>query len=84
MVDKTQPESTKRGVAILAALTLCVGSLGLTSAIMYQAAFKQKVDGTLVGASIGCNSIVAGLAGVAYRKKESDEPEASPSGTENA
>lgn len=83
IIRSDRPESTKRVLAILAGCTLCACSGALTLAICWQAAMKTSVDGALVGASIGCNGIVAGLAGVAYHKKDinaSSQPGASNQG----
>lgn len=70
VIRSDQPESTKRVLAILAGCTLCACSGALTSAICWQAVMRSSVDGALVGASIGCNGITAGLAGVAYHKRD--------------
>lgn len=65
-----QPESTKRALALLGGLTLCSCLTLMSLAVWYQALMFQKVDGNLVAALLGLSTSVAGLAGVAYYKKE--------------
>lgn len=71
LIRKDQPESTKRALAILAGVTLCLCTFGLTLAVEYQAAHAEgHVDGQLVLALLGVGAWTAALAGVAYRKQE--------------
>ncbi|BDU72923.1 hypothetical protein [Mesoterricola silvestris] len=74
LVRTDQPESTKRALAILAAMTLCSCLTLLTLAIWYQALVFQRVDGNLVAALLGISTSVATLACAAYFKKESSTP----------
>ncbi|WP_306600744.1 hypothetical protein [Geothrix sp. 21YS21S-2] len=57
-------------IAILGAVTLCFSLTLMSLAVWYQALMFQKVDGNLVTALLGLSTSVAGLAGVAYFKKE--------------
>jgi hypothetical protein len=64
-------ESTKRILALVAGVTLCLCTYGLTLAVIYQAASRGTVDGQLVLALGGVSAWTAALAGVAYRKPDS-------------
>lgn len=71
LVRTDYPESTKRALALLAGVTLCICTFGLTLAVEYQAAHGEgKVDAQLVFALLGVGAWTAALAGVAYRKPE--------------
>jgi hypothetical protein len=59
--------------------TLCFGQTVLILAVWYQALLKSAVDGNLVTCLGLVSASVAGLAGVAYRKRE-DGIEASIAG----
>jgi hypothetical protein len=70
IIRTDQPQSSKRAIALLAAVTLCLGEMVLILAVFYQAVLIGHVDGEL-NVSLGLISgSVAGLAGVAYRKPE--------------
>ncbi len=69
------PESTKRYLAVTAGWTLCACSLLLTMAILWQAYQFRAVDSQLVWAAVTAYAVVAGLAGVAYRKPEQPKKE---------
>ena len=73
LIRTDQPESTKRALALMAGITLCSCEMILTLAVWYQAVMAAKVDGTLVAALGVLSGIVAGLAGVAYYKGESNK-----------
>jgi hypothetical protein len=70
LVDVSQPESTKRALALLAGTTLCACLALLTLAVWYQALVFQAVDGHLVAALGLISGSVAALAGVAYHKQD--------------
>ena len=70
LVRTDYPESTKRALALLAGVTLCICTLALALAVEYQADTRGTVDGQLVVALLGCGAWTAALAGVAYRKPE--------------
>ena len=70
LIRTDQPESTKRALALLAGVTLCLCTYGLTLAVIYQAAARGAVDGQLVFALLGVGAWTAALAGVAYRKAD--------------
>lgn len=70
LVRTDYPESTKRALALLAGVTLCICTFGLTLAVEYQAAQRSTVDGQLVIALLGIGAWTAALAGAAYRKQE--------------
>jgi len=70
IIREDQPESTKRALALLAGVVLCLCAFGLTLAIEWQACSGKPVDGGLVTVAIAAYGILATLAGVAYRKPE--------------
>ncbi len=74
LLDPAQPESTKRFLALISALTLCGCLVVLTLAVWYQALVFERVDGNLVAALGLISASVAGLAGSAYRKPEGGTP----------
>lgn len=72
LINVDCPESSRRAIAIMAAVTLCLSVYGLLLAILWQASVAGgRVDGSLVGAFLGVSAFLATLAGVVKNKKES-------------
>ena len=70
LVDRTKPQSTKRALALLGGITLCLCAYALTLGVLWQAASRGTVDSQLVFALLGALSSVGLLAGISYRKPE--------------
>ena len=71
-LSKDKPESSKRLIAFLAAIVLCVATLFVVEAISYQAHKHWNVDGALVTVLTFLAGFVAVLAREIYKKP--DEP----------
>lgn len=69
-LTKGEPESSKRLLAALGAVTLCATTATLTGAIVYQVLKHRAVDPQLVIAHGASLIATAGLCSVVYRKPE--------------
>ena len=73
-LSKGTPESSKRLIAFISAIVLCVVAVGLAEAISFQAHRHWSIDAALVTALTFVVGFVAALAREIYRKPE-DTPE---------
>jgi hypothetical protein len=76
-LSRGTPESSKRLIAFVAAVVLCLSVIVLVESIAYQAHRNWAIDNALSASLIFVGGIVAGLAGVAYTKPD-DKGEPKP------